>query len=152
MTRTNPALYTEEITIKRFIPWSTYRFRCNICDRSKNMITERRKRYKPENNREIKSYVYGKHQRWDSSWELLPTANKQIKTVQESFYRKNWGETTFVTFCRWPLDTMVWSLHSLHVIGYSEYAKNFEWQHRTTPCTLYGEILTYSIVIRNSTS
>ena len=109
MTRTNPALYTEEITIKRFIPLSTYRFRCNICDCSKNMITERRKRYKPENNREIKSHVYGKHQGWDSSWEFLTTevmftANTkdeiQVENFSQqkisSFYRKNRGETTFV--------------------------------------------------------
>ena len=45
--------------------------------------------------REIKIHVYGKRQMADLSWESLRIENKQIKTVQNNSYGKNWRETTY---------------------------------------------------------
>ena len=42
------------------------------------------------------SRVYGKQQTSDSSWEFLRIEKKQIKTVQNNSYTKNWHETTYI--------------------------------------------------------
>ena len=42
------------------------------------------------------SRVYGKQQTSDSSWEFLRIEKKQIKTVQNNSYTKNWRETTYI--------------------------------------------------------
>ena len=42
------------------------------------------------------SRVYGKQQTSDSSWEFLRIEKKQIKTVQNNSYTKNWHETTYM--------------------------------------------------------
>ena len=44
------------------------------------------KPWKILDNTEIKSHVYGKPQKWDSSWEFLKIENKQIKTVQNNSF------------------------------------------------------------------
>ena len=47
--------------------------------------------------REIKIHVYGTRQTANGSWEFLKIENKQIKTVQNDSFGKNWHKSTY--FC-----------------------------------------------------
>ena len=45
--------------------------------------------------REIKIHVYTKRQTSDSCWDCLRIEKKQIKTVHNNSYGKNWREATY---------------------------------------------------------